>query len=343
MEIQDVLAMPEYAFFREDSVFSTRPVMFVTLSGSLAYGTSTPYSDIDIRGCMLAAKSDLLGLTSYKGYAHEGTDTYLYASQHFIGLCLDCNPAVLELLGCRPEEYALVSPAGRLLLDNYRVFLSQKVIDSFGEYANQQLIRLQNALAHDRMGEAAQAKHLKEAFERTLDGAKKRYSVFPNGSISFRIGESEKTGYDSELFADISLEHYPVRDFASLVSDLSTLSKNFSKLNNRNKKKDIPHLAKHMMHLLRLYYMLYDLLEREEIITYRAEEHDLLMEVRNGSYMTVDGLVRPEFYDILNDIKGKCNEAAKNTGLPKDPDIAKANDLAMAIHELAVLPGTQRS
>lgn len=239
-------------------------------------------------------------------------------------------------MGCRPEEYALVSPAGRHLLDNYRVFLSQKVIGSFGEYANQQLIRLQNALAHDRMGEAAQAKHLKEAFERTLDGAKKRYSVFPNGSISFHIGESEKTSYDSELFADISLEHYPVRDFASLVSDLSTLSKNFSKLNNRNKKKDIPHLAKHMMHLLRLYYMLYDLLEREEIITYRAEEHDLLMEVRNGSYMTVDGLVRPEFYDILNDIKGKCNEAAKNTGLPRDPDSAKANDLAMAIHELAV-------
>ena len=65
MEIQDVLAMPEYAFFREDSVFSTRPVMFVTLSGSLAYGTSTPHSDIDIRGCMLAAKSDLLGLTSF--------------------------------------------------------------------------------------------------------------------------------------------------------------------------------------------------------------------------------------------------------------------------------------
>lgn len=92
MEIQGILAMPEYAFFRDDSIFSTRPVMFVTQSGSLAYGTSTPHSDIDIRGCMLAAKSDLLGLTSYKGYAHEGTDTYIYGSQHFIELLPGLQP-----------------------------------------------------------------------------------------------------------------------------------------------------------------------------------------------------------------------------------------------------------
>ena len=337
MEILKVLARPEYAFLAKAPVFAERPVMFVTLSGSLAYGTSTSGSDIDIRGCMLASRSDLLGLTSYKGYSDEHTDTYLYASAHFIDLCLDCSPSVLELLGCRPEAYALVSPAGKLLLDNYRVFLSQRVIGSFGEYANQQLVRLQNALAHDRMGEAARTKHLKEAFERALSGARKRYTDFPEGSIRFQIGESSKTGLDSELFADIDLKHYPVRDFASLINDLSSLSKNFSKLNNRNKKKDIPHLAKHMMHLLRLYYMLYDLLATGDIVTYREAEHDLLMNIRNGDFMTVDGLVRPEFYELLNEIKAKCSEAAKHTSLPKEPDIAKANELSVAIHELAVM------
>lgn len=78
MEIQEILARPEYRFLQSESVFSERPIMFVTLYGSLAYGTSTPDSDIDIRGCMLAAKSDLLGLTSYNGFSDEDTDTYGY-------------------------------------------------------------------------------------------------------------------------------------------------------------------------------------------------------------------------------------------------------------------------
>lgn len=100
--------------------------------------------------------------------------------------------------------------------------------------------------------------------------------------------------------------------------------------------KDISHLAKHMMHLMRLYLMLDDILARQEIVTYREKEHDFLMDIRNGKYMTEDGLVRQEFYDMLEIQKTKCDEDAKNTDLPLTPDAGKLNELSMSIHELAL-------
>lgn len=38
-------------------------------------------------------------------------------------------------------------------------------------------------------------------------------------------------------------------------------------------------LGKHMAHLIRLYMMCIDILEKEEIITCRDKEHDLLMSI----------------------------------------------------------------
>jgi len=40
--------------------------MFLVYGGSHAYGTSTPTSDIDIRGCAFNRKQELLGLSSFE-------------------------------------------------------------------------------------------------------------------------------------------------------------------------------------------------------------------------------------------------------------------------------------
>lgn len=44
-----------------------------------------------------------------------------------------------------------------------------------------------------------------------------------------------------------------------------------------------------MMHLIRLYLIGKDLNATGQIITYREKEHDMLMSIRNGEYMTADG------------------------------------------------------
>lgn len=79
-------------------------------------------------------------------------------------------------------------------------------------------------------------------------------------------------------------------------------------------------LGKHMAHLLRLYMMCIDILTKEEIITCRSQEHDLLMSIRNGEYL--DDMYRPDpvFYDVLDEYEKKMEDAVRNTSLPELPD-----------------------
>ena len=69
-------------------------------------------------------------------------------------------------------------------------------------------------------------------------------------------------------------------------SGLQNTVKAYGKLGKRNEKA-LEHgkSAKHMMHLIRLYLMCLDFLEKEKIITYREDEHDLLMDIRNGKFL----------------------------------------------------------
>ena len=60
---------------------------------------------------------------------------------------------------------------------------------------------------------------------------------------------------------------------------MNEVIKAYGKLNHRNNKKDAPHLNKHAVHLIRLYLMAIDIFEKEEIITYRSDDLDLLLSI----------------------------------------------------------------
>jgi hypothetical protein len=90
-----------------------------------------------------------------------------------------------------------------------------------------------------------------------------------------------------------------------------------------------------MMHLVRLYLMCLDILERGEIITYRAEEHDFLMSIRNGYYLK-DSVPTEEFYEIVDDYEKRLDEAARTTKLPDVPDYDKINKFIADCNEKVV-------
>ena len=46
-------------------------------------------SDIDIRGCTLNSKADLLGMGSFEQVVDAGTDTTVYAFNKLLGLLMD--------------------------------------------------------------------------------------------------------------------------------------------------------------------------------------------------------------------------------------------------------------
>ena len=136
---------------------------------------------------------------------------------------------------------------------------------------------------------------------------------------------------ERELFADVRLAGFPARQFQAILNDLSNVLGTYDKLNHRNRK-DNNHLNKHAMHLVRLYLMCIDILEKEDIITYREKDRDLLMSIRGGEYQKEDGTYRQEFFDLLNEYEKRMRYAEENTSLPAGPDLKRIEEFVEEVN-----------
>jgi predicted nucleotidyltransferase len=333
--IKKIIDGAEYDFLRTNEHLKDK-IVFLALGGSHAYGTNIETSDVDIRGCALNRPSDLIGLTNFEQVVNEKTDTTIYSFNKLISLLLNCNPNTIELLGCKPEHYLMMTDVGKELLDNRKLFLSKKAVNSFGGYANQQLRRLENALARDSYPQMEKEKHILGSCMTSMMSFGQRYTSFPDGSIKLYIDKSNHEELTSEIFADINLSHYPLRDYKNIWSDMNNIVKDYGKLNKRNHKKDNAHLNKHAMHLVRLYLMCLDILEKEEIITYREKDHDLLMDIRSGAYQKEDGTYRSEFFEMIDNLEKKLSYAKENTSLPDKPNMQLIEEFVMDVNRRTI-------
>lgn len=325
----------EYRFLQTDEHLG-RHIILLGLAGSYSYGTNNENSDIDIRGVALNRKSDLIGLTQYEQYVDTVTDTTIYTFNKMITLLLSCNPNTLELLGLNEEHYLYLNEIGRELIERAGMFLSKRAIQSFGGYADAQLRRLQNALARDAYPQSEKEKHIFNSVKNAMYDFRKRYEKFENGSMNIYIDKAVNPDFETEIFIDAKLQHYPLRDYKNIWNEMNNIVKDYDKLGKRNRKKDDNHLNKHAMHLVRLFMMAVDILERGEINTYRAKEHDLLLSIRNGGYQKEDGIFREDFYDIVNAYEKKLDYAAANTALPDEPDMKTVQEYVMSVNEKVI-------
>lgn len=333
--IKELVASKDYDFLRTDPHLGDR-IMFLTLGGSHSYGTNVPASDVDVRGCAMNNASEIVGLSNFEQFVETTTDTTIYAFNKLITLLLNCNPNTIEMLGCKPEHYIYMTEAGREFIANRKMFLSKRALYSFGGYANQQLNRLENALARDHLSQAKKEEHIRRSMENSVKSFESRYTDFESGSIRLFTDDSPREDLDQEIFADIHLEHFPARQFNSMMNDLHNVLGTYEKLNHRNHKKDDAHLNKHAMHLVRLYLMCIDILEKEEIITYREADHDLLMSIRNGFYQNEDSTYKPEFFEIIDGLKKRLDYAKENTSLPAHPNMKQVEEFVMSVNRRAL-------
>ena len=87
------------------------------------------------------------------------------------------------------------------------------------------------------------------------------------------------------------------------------------------------------MHIVRLYYTAFDILEQGRIITRRDKEHEELLAIRNGKYMREDGSYAPEFFEFVDQLETKFQCDVKKTELPAKPDFAKIEELLVEINK----------
>ncbi len=323
--LKDKLNSEEYDFLRKDPHLGGN-ILILTTGGSIAYGTNVASSDIDIRGVTLENKQDIMGLSGFEQFEDKPTDTVIYSLKKFISLCLNCNPNVLEILGTKQEHLLVISKEGEMLRNNVDLFLSKRAIQSFGSYATAQLRRLQNALARDNYPHAEKEQHILNSIIGQMEHMQRVYKSFTDSDISLYIDESDREDMDTEIFIDVNLKHYPLRDLKNIYSDMNNIVKDYSKLNHRNSKKDELHLNKHAMHLIRLLVTGTEILQGKGVNTYREKERAFFLDIRSGKYSY------NEIFEMVDGYEHEFKMAAASTCLPDRPDYKGIEELMIDIY-----------
>ena len=334
-QIKEKLITNEYDFLREDKNLGNN-IILLTLGGSHAYGVDKEGSDLDVRGIALNSKEDVLLGTDFEQVVNVDTDTTVYSFNKMIQLLTSNNPNTVEILGCKSEHYLHLSDIGRELLENRRMFLSKICIHTFGGYAGSQLRRMENKAAR-LVGQAQNEAYILKTINNSKYDFKNRYYPHDDSDVKLYIDTAVQEGYDSEIFMDVCLKHYPLRDWVGMWNEMKAIVSSYNKIGKRNEKA-MSHdkLGKHMGHLIRMYMMCIDILEKEEIITYRTDEHDLLMSIRNGKYLDENRQPTTAFYELLNEYEKKFDYAKENTSLPDTPNHKKINEFKMYVNEKIV-------
>lgn len=334
-QIKEKVQSRAYDFLRENKNLSSN-IILLTLGGSHAYGMDKEGSDLDIRGIALNQKEEILLGTDFEQVVDVDTDTTVYSLNKMIQLLTSNNPNTLEILGCNSEHYLFKSEIGSELLVNRKMFLSKICIHTFGGYAGSQLRRMENKAAR-LVGQTQNENHILKSIQNAQYDFKNRYYPLNDSSVNLYIDKAVQKGYESEIFIDAHFDHYPLRDWAGMWNEMKAIVSSYNKIGKRNEKA-ISHdkLGKHMAHLIRLYMMCIDILEKEEIIAYRTEEHDLLMSIRNGEFLDDNRQPTTAFYDLLNEYEKRFEYAKQNTSLPDIPNHKKINEFKMYVNERIV-------
>lgn len=327
----------DYSFL-VDNKHLNKNICIIGLGGSYAYGTNVETSDLDIRGVATRTREDIYTGADFEQIVNVKTDTTIYSFDKIVKLLYKCNPNVIEMLGLKPEHYLYMSNLGQMLYRNRDIFLSKLAINSFGGYANAQLRRLNNKAART-VSQEQQMQHIKKTLDIAMIDIKNKFSQLPNDAkISLYVDKSEREDMDTELFCNIDLKGYPLKDYYGIVQSIGEIVKSYNKLGARNSKAIAANkLGKHMMHLIRLYLMCFDICENGEIITYREKEHDFLMDVRNGKYLDSNNQPTKEFNDIVDEYDIRLSRLKSISYLPDEPDMEKIHQLLYNVNDYICL------
>ena len=334
-EIKNELKTNSYDFLRENPYLNSN-IMLLGLGGSHAYGMNNENSDLDIRGIALNSKSEILLGKDFNEVVNVETDTTIYSFNKMLDLLTKMNPNTCEILGLEDWQYLYLTPLAKELLDNKKMFLSKKCIATFAGYASSQLRRLSNKSAR-LVGQAENEAYILKSINNAKHDFMSKYFPLKDSEVNLVIDDAVTEGYEKEIFIDATLKHYPLRDFAGMWNEMKNIVSSYNKFGKRNENA-VSHnkLSKHMAHLIRLYFMGIDLLEKETIITYRRNEHDLLMSIRNGEYLDSNSQPTDNFFELVDELETKFKYATKNTSLPELPDMNKINEFKAYVNELIV-------
>ena len=238
-EMKKLISSDKYNFIHTNKHLGNN-IILLTLNSSYSYGINTKNSDIDIRGCALNSKKEILLSKDFESYTNNETDTVIYSFNKFIKLLTNGSPNTIEILGLNPEHYLYIHPIGREILDNKNLFLSKELL--------------------------------------------KKYEGFITAQMKKIVRKT------------------------SLNQDCNKIIAN----------------------VLRLYFTAIELFETNEIKTYRTNERELVLKIKEGK---IDD---NEISEILEDAKERLKLAYSKTTLPDKPDYEAIEEFVISVNERVV-------
>jgi hypothetical protein len=331
-------------------------------AGSHAYGTALPTSDTDFRGIFCA---DPINLLTPFFPVREVTDvneedTKYYELAHFMKLCLDCNPNIVESLWVDPQDIVDLSSAYTYLRRHRKEFLSSKIAFSTTGYATAQIKRIKGHNKWINSPQEVKAPEQKDFVslvqwygnEKVMPRDFKMEKVYSYAHLVSYGGDifgvyshidrqtynledgALKTQYDEEEKHELGVPVCIIKFNRNEWRQAKDTWKNYwTWKENRNKarnelEEDFGYDTKHGMHCVRLMRMGLEALRDGEIIVKRPDAKELLS-IRNGAWSYEEMVEYAEYMD--NEIR---HVWYKKTDLPKKPDIKFASKVLMEVQEM---------
>lgn len=327
-------------------------------AGSHSYGTNIETSDEDYRGIFIAdpinIRTPFFRINEVEDSSAD--DTKFYELAHYLKLCLDCNPNIVETLWVDTSDIVHSTPAYEMLREARYDLLSSKIAFTTVGYALSQLKRIkghnkwinnpqpeQPPLPYEYLSAVqwfGPDKNLKVDIAQYRD----EHRLIPYGGDLFAVvPETGRQLWDdrgdlndifegdrSQLPRPLMLVKWNRDEFKTL---LEKHNQYWNWKNNRNEKRSVleeqfGYDTKHAMHLVRLLRMGVEALRDGQLVVKRPDAKELL-DIRNGAW---------KYEDLVTYAEHMNHEVTevwyKKTHLPKKPNLHFAAQLLMDIQDL---------
>jgi len=336
-------------------------------SGSKAYGTNLPTSDVDIRGIFCAPRECVQTpfFPVKECVDTEAEDSKLYELSHFMKLCLDCNPNIIELLWTDPADIIYRNKAYDTLRLARSELLSSKIAFTTTGYAVSQLKRIKGHNKWINNPHSAQPPVQKDYIsliqwfgknrvlprDFCIDNFRSNARLIPYGNDIYgmyvdvhtnnldtkKYCTFDDTGSINGIFKGerhllpipLAIIKYNSVEYKRALDNHNSY---WTWKNNRNAARSeledkFGFDSKHAMHLVRLMRIGEEALT-EGVIHVKRPDAEELLSIRNGAW-TYKELI--EYADHMdNKIR---NELYQKTSLRKYPDLQLASQLLINIQE----------
>ncbi len=264
--------------------------ILLTRSGSHAYGTNLPTSDVDVKGVCIPPEPYFLGFASKFEQAEfkEPADGTIYDIRKFFNLAADCNPNIIEVLFVAEEDVLAATPLGAKLRANAKLFLSKKARHTFSGYAIAQLKRIRT---HRRwLLSPPKEEPTRKTFglpETTVIAADERGAAEALLDPAKELDEAgwaaaaRKAGFSAGMIETLQREkgyNQSRKEWAQYQNWLATRNKTRAAIEAEH-----GYDCKHAMHLVRLLRMCKEILTDGSVLVKRPDAEELLA-IRNGAW-----------------------------------------------------------